>query len=473
LPRSGLPAEALAKAGGELENKKFLIIGIGALLLIVLVILFAVSSCNKKKTSNQTGSNTLTIWSLDDDKSSFDQIINDFQKSNNIKINYVKKDSKTYLNDALNDIAAGKGPDVWAIPNDWLPQYHDKLVAMPDGKLADSKTKKSDVEVYKDSFPTVVSQDNIIGDKIYGMPLSIDALSLYYNTDIFANVLSAYQRAHQDEDNSAIRRILNNGPKNWDEFVQAVKLITEKSGNDVSQSAVAMGAPDNVNQSVDILTLLMLQDGAKMTSDDLSTAQFHTKQNVFGGQDFPGTKALDFYASFANSQNENYTWNSSMPDALHAFAEGKTAMMLDYTGVQSQVKNINGQLQFQVIPLPQIKETQNPVNYVSYLTFTVTKASKNSDLAWNFITFLTNKDNSSIYRSNTRKPPALLASIQNASQDTVTQILTAQSWYKPDPEKADSIFQNMIKQVNEGKNSQTAIENAASQITTLLGKIQP
>ena len=452
----------MAGQGGFLENinKKFLLIAGGAFVLFVIAIILVVTLSSKgKKTPTVSPGTTLTFWNLTDEKSAFDQVINDFSDAHNIKIEYSKKEPAEYLNEALNEIAAGRGPDILAVPNDWLPKYHDKLVAMPDGKIANKKAKKTDLDVYKETFPAVAAQDNIIADKIFGMPLSIDTLGLYYNSDILSEAWTAYRRAHQDEDTSALSRIFSEGPKNWDEFSRAVKIIT--------LSAAALGTADNIDESVDILTLMMLQNGAQMVSDDLSTAQFHTENHQFGDIAYPGTKALEFYASFANPKSENYTWNNSLPEAVRAFAEGKTAMLIDYQSKEADIKRINPKLSFSRINVPQIRETQNPVNYASYLTYTVTRAAKNPDLAWDFIIQMTDKNYANQYRSLTRKPTALLANI-----DASDPIYTAKSWYKPDPDKADEAFKEMIKQVNSGKNAQTAIEGCASQITTLLGKLK-
>lgn len=409
---------------------------------------------------------------MSDDKSAFGETFKEFEAQNpNVKIDYVKKDSDEYFQEALDKIASGQGPDILAMPNTWLSKNHDKLVSMPDNMIANPKEKKSDVDVYKESYPPVVAEDNIYNEKIYGMPLAIDTLFLYFNGELMNQAMQKYAAAHQEEDNSTIGRVLNTGPKNWDEFVQAVRVITEKDGSNVNQSAVAIGTADNVLNAQDILTAIMLQNGAKMTSDDLSTAQFHTKQNVFGGEDFPGTKALEFYAGFANPDNDNYTWNNSFPDSLRAFAEGKTAMFIGYSSQESDIKRINPDLTFEKIGLPQIKETENPVNYASYLTFTVTKAAKDPNLAWNFINFMTNIQNASQYISQTHKTPALLA-ISGSDEVALNQAKTAKSWYIPDPEKTKNLFLDMIKQVNDGKNAQTAIENAASQVTTLLDKLK-
>ena len=170
---------------GNLDNRRIWIIGGGVFLILILAIVLIATSCSKKNSS--TGTQTLTVWNLGDDASVFKQQISDFQSAHkNVKINYVKKDSSGYLSDAIAQIAAGKGPDVWAIPNDWLPKYHEQLVAMPTGKMANSKEKKDDVGVYQETYPKVTSSDNIINNQIYGIPLSVDTLSLYINTDIFS-----------------------------------------------------------------------------------------------------------------------------------------------------------------------------------------------------------------------------------------------------------------------------------------------
>lgn len=443
------------------QNKKFLFIAGGVFVLfLIVVIVIAVSSGSKKSNTTQS----LTFWQYSDENTAYDNMISDFERENKIKVNIVKKDLNGYLEEALNQIAAGKGPDVWEVPNDWMVTYKDKMVPMTKDMLG--KKNKTDAEVYQDKYPDVVSQDNVFDSKIYGIPLSIDTLSLYYNQDIFNNTLSDYRKAHQDEDIEGVRRILTDGPKNWDEFVVASRLTTKKSGSDITQSGVAFGTPETP-ESVDVLTALMLQNGVKMTSDDNSIAQFHTQQNVFSGESFPGTKALEFFTSFANQNNENYTWNNALGDGVRAFADGKAAMLIGYPSAKSDITRINSKLQYNTINLPQIKETKNLVNFASYPVYTVTKATKSSELAWKFVSKFANQLNVNYFMQSTKKTPALKTSVEENAP-----VLTAQNWYKPDPEKTDSVFNDMIKQVNDGKNAQTAIENAASQVTTLLEKLK-
>ena len=453
-------------------NKKFIFIGAGALVLLLIIVLVVTSCGGTKKPVTDPNASTLTVWGFDD-PTNFDEIIANFQESNpGYKVTYIKKDPATYAADSLNEIAAGKGPDVWAIPNTWLPKYQDKLVPMPTDLIANKKTQKNDVEIYKTLFPNAIASDNIIDNNIYGMPLTIDTLVLYYNQSILQKTMNDFAAEHSDDDNAMIGQIFNQGPKTWDDFVTITKLITKKNGSNITQSAVALGTSTNVNQATDILTLLMTQDGAKMTSDDLSTAQFHTKQNVFGGQDFPGAQALNFYTAFSNPQTDLYTWNNSMEDSLHAFAEGKTAMMFDYASAKIDIKRINTGLEYDLFTMPQVKETKNPVNYASYMTYTVTKASKKSNLSWQFIASMANSSQVNTYSTKTGEQSAQLTSLNDNSDINATQALTAKSWYVPEPVETVQILANAIQQVNDGKNPQTAIEYAGSQITSLLGKLK-
>lgn len=433
-------------------NRKFLYIGIGIFLVFVLIIVFVLVKSGGKKSSS-SATTTLTIWGSDDDASAFTDIINNFQNSNDVKVTFVKKDATTYLTDSLAEIAAGRGPDIWIVPNTWLPKYHDQMTAMPANSIADKKAKKSDVEVYQSTFPKVVATDNIINNQIFGMPIAGDTLELYYNNNLFSAALSTLARSGSVTDSD--RQILTSGPKNWDEFARAAQLVTQKNGSSITLSGAAMGTSTIANAN-DILTVLMLQNGVKMTSDDLSTALFAVL----------GAKSLDYYNSFANPASANYAWSDSLGDSLHAFAQGKSAMMIGYKSQESDIKRINASLSYQTINLPQVKETKTPVNFASYDTFTVTRAAKDSALAWKFITstaIANNNNGIASYLTATKQQAITLAKL-----DPAAPIITAQNWYVPDPVKTPQIFVQMIASVNAGGSSQTAMENAASQVTTLL-----
>lgn len=456
---------------GALRGKNFFIIGAVALVLVLIIFIVVLNSGGAKKTKTTT-SNTLIIWGYDD-PNVFKDIIANFQKKNSTyKMTYVKKDPSTYLNDSLASIGAGTGPDIWSIPNTWLPKYHDSLVPMASTLLADKKTKKDNVEVYQTLFPNAVSGDNIIDNDIYGMPLSIGTLVLFYNPTLVNKALDDYLVAHQNVDNSIVTQLFSSGPKTWDDLTTMTKLITKKSGSNITLSGIALGTSNNIDNSGDILTLMMMQNGAKMVSDSLSAAEFHTNQVVFGSQNFPGTSALSFYTAFANPSNDLYSWNSSMSDSHQAFADGKTAMIIDYPSATKDFTRLNPNLKFNYFAVPQVKATSNPVDYASYIDLTVTKASKNPALAWQFIDTIANSYESTSYLEQTSSTSAQLKLLNNVPSILSRQAIDSESWFMPDPVLTPPIFKNAITQVNSGKDPQTAIEYAASQVTDLLQKIK-
>lgn len=448
---------------------KKIIFWIGGALLAIVILIVVVILTGKGSTviKNSPKNTALTVWDYNNEKSAYDGIITEFQRQNNIKVNYVTKPSASYLTDTIDAIAAQNGPDVWIVPNDIMPQFRDKLVAMPNGSLADAANKKDDVEVYSGVYPPIVATDNVFNNQIYGIPMSAETLRLFFNPNQLTAKLYDYRRTHpNDKSVDDFVLLFQNGPRDWDEFTRIVRFFTEKTGTDISFPVAAIGTSDNVTRATDLLTLMMMQNGAKMTSDDNSTAQFHTQQNLFSNIDYPGTKAIEFYTSFANPKSDNYTWKSTMTDSIRAFAEGKVAMMFDYPSAKSKISTIAPNFSYAVMDVPQVKETTNTVNFARYDTLTVPKSSKISNMAWKFILFATDGRNSSNYYSVTKKP-----TVQNL-QDTANPLMTAKDWFNPNTVKVEQIFKTAIQQVNDGKDAQTALDGAAGQITTLLGKLK-
>lgn len=420
---------------------------------------------------------TLTIWRLFDSDEIFKPIIETYQSLHpNVKIQYVKKDFAEYEIETTNAIAGGSGPDIWSIHNDWLPKHADKLVEMPEGLLAGGtgKGKKDNLTMLKDNFAPTVSADSVFNNKVYGIPLSVDTLALYYNRDIFFNTRKEY-----DQKNISLKpEMLTRAPATWDEFVETVKFLTKKDGSNIMGSAVAMGTANNVNRSMDILSVLMMQNNARMVSADQKSAIFNQPiKKETGEQVYAGTNALDFYTSFANPSKETYTWNNSFASSADAFAKGQTAMMINYSYQQSYLAQKAPTLNYSIAPLPQIRGAAVPIDYPSYWIETVTKSSKNPDVAWDFINFLYTKGGD-LYLTFTKKPPAKISGAAKlsvaerigATNPFTFQVVTAQSWYKgKSPTKVDNIFAEMIENViSKNQPLQNAIDTAASAVTKLL-----
>jgi len=288
-------------------------------IFIIIAIIFSFSGCNNNHDEKQAPAKkvSLKIWRLFDSDEIMQPIIDEFIADRSDKydltIEYKQKDYKEYVETTTNALAAGEGPDIWMIRNDWVAREYDKLEPLPENILT--------LEQYKNLFPEIVNKDNIIDNKIYGIPWSVDTLALYYNPQIFAEAREQIEDAGIiDSEND---KILEEPPSNWEELIRAVKYLTKKNGDNIERAGIAMGTKNNVDHSIDILTALMLQNHTQMVSDDLLTATFNLAINKESGKPvYSGTKALEFYKSFSHPDKEVYTWNDSMPNSVQAFISG-------------------------------------------------------------------------------------------------------------------------------------------------------
>ena len=377
---------------------------------------------------------TITYWRVFDDSDAFDEIINKYRAIHpSVNIEYKKLRYSEYESELLNALAEDRGPDIFSINNTWMSKYQTKLAPMPDsitmtypvteGTIQKSvvyqtKTTKSlSTKELKDNFVDVVSGDVILNDgKIYGLPLSVDTLAMYYNRDLL--------------NNAGISQI----PNYWNkEFLQDVKKLTKQdSKKNIIQAGAALGGSKNINRYSDILSVLMMQSGAVMSDGD--KILFNTQPNQSSNY-YPGTDALRFYMDFADQAKESYTWNNDMQNSLDMFMSGNLAIMFSYAYDLETIKAQAPKLNFSIAKLPQIEG--NPptnINFANYWVEVVSKKSKNTDVAWDFIQFITKEEQAKIYLDKTKRPTALRSLVAKQEEDSdisvfANQVLTAKSWY--------------------------------------------
>jgi len=420
---------------------------------------------------------TLTMWGVFDDETVFKPMIDLYQSLNpNVTINYVKKDYNEYIQQSVDAIAAGKGPDIWMLRNDWVFEQSDKLKTMTPGlfKKSDQDTR-TDIQIYKDMFPNIAVQDNIINDQIYGIPLSIDTLAVYYNKQHFNEV----QNNLYSQNKSSDALLFNYSPNTWEDFMKMSQMLTKKDANgNITRSGAALGTASNISNASDIAAALMIQNNTEMTSADRLTATFNLPISKQTGElVYPGTEALKFYTSFSDQKFGNYMWNNSLENSILAFEKGTASMMISYGYTRKRLSQEAPQLQYGIGPFPQINGATTSSDFASYYSVTVTNNSKYPVSSWSFIKFL--YENIDTYLSATQRPsPKRISDISiplTKERSTLGgnpfsyQIMSAKYWYKGKyPIKVDNAFFQMIDNVStKGEDSQKAIDAAAVIVTEL------
>ena len=390
----------------------------------------------------------LEFWGVFDDSDVYQPLIEAFNKEfPKIKIKYYKKTYQTYEDDLLEAMASGRGPDIFMLHHTWLSRYEDKIWAAPPALVSQKEIQ--------DNFVDVVADDFVKDGYITAIPLSVDTLALYYNKDIF--------------NTSGIPQ----PPTTWDEFLNDVEELTIKDerGN-IVRAGAALGTARNINRSTDILALLMLQSGAQMVNQQKTKAAFNQKTGDFN----PGQRALEFYTDFANPGKSIYTWNTRMDYSIDSFSQGKTAMMLNYSYQLPVIRAKSPYLNFGIAPMPQIKESTKALNYANYWGLTVSRNCQNSEEAWQFIAWLTEKEKAKKYLELAEKPTARRDLILWQKNDPdlgvfAEQALTAYSWEQVDNSAIEQYLADMIESVVLGQATiKEALDRAANEVTLLMQK---
>jgi ABC-type glycerol-3-phosphate transport system substrate-binding protein len=270
--------------------------------------------------------------------------------------------------------------------------------------------------------------------------------------------------------------------KTWQDLADITPYLTIKSGNDISQSAIALGTSTNVERSYDILSSIMMQNGTQMTTSSLDSASFNLQQAGAAQSSNPGKDALDFYLRFANPSDPLYTWNNSMPNSVDAFENGQAAMLIHFASAYRYIVNDAPAIKssIQVDPLPQVSDPASPTSQGSLKTManmlveTVPSArgdAARQKAAWTFVHYATTKQGAAPYLSAMKLPSALNdGSDHGQFQAFNDQKKLGDLWYKGNSAlKINEIFINMINQAATGeKSSKDALDSAAAQVTGFL-----
>jgi ABC-type glycerol-3-phosphate transport system substrate-binding protein len=415
--------------------------------LAVLVVMFLAIGC--QKSGGKAKPVTLKIWKPFVDSGQIQPLLSAYQAlHSNVQFEYTEKNIENYEADLLDALASGNGPDIFSINNSWLPKYLDKTAPAKDTVFT--------FKDYRDTFVDIVAQNFTKDSKIYGTALSVDSMALYYNKDILGTVGIATP------------------PKTWDELAVDVRQITRQDQTGYfMRSGVAIGTSSNVNRPADILYLLMLQDGVIPWSSDGLSPTFAQGIQKNGNYVNAGEEALTFYTSFANPASANYTWNARSDYSIDAFANGRAAMLYSYGYARELIEAKAPNLNYDVAPVPQENLDDPAVNYANYFGEVVNKQSANADVAWDFLKFITSKDQLDKFYAANPQASSRKDLVEKQINDPEIGVfahanLTAKTFYKPDEKKQDAIFANMIDNVVlKGMRVSDALGQAQSQAQTI------
>lgn len=430
--------------------------------------------------TTQSGTRELNFYFVFDNTDDFKEQIQAFQSQNPGLIIRTKKfvNLEEYENLIINEIAEGEGPDVFMIHNSWITKHRKKLLPLPlDQPIV------MNADLFRQTFFQAAADDLIIDEQIYGMPLSIDNLAVFYNKSFFKDLIATTDRPGDL----------------WENIKEQVSILTKRNNSPerFSLAGIALGRSDNISSSVDILLGMMLQYGVKFYNEKEDKAIFADKQGAsIGNMERPGVEAFSLFTSFGLPSYKNYSWNETItgfsPEdkEVGAFVRGKVAMIIGYPylyntiirNIQNQQKLGNKHINSSdigIAPFPQLissKEAVQRDTYASYFPLVVARTSDVPQEAWSFIQFLTSADALQTYHKKTNRPTSRTDMVSQQQTEPLFgnfafQAPFAKSYKIYNSTLYQKVFAKAIQDVVKNISTPTeALEEAQVKITCILQK---
>jgi len=414
---------------------------------------------------------TLTFYGLFDNEEIYAPFIQSYEVANpGVTILYKKfTDPEKYLSLIINELAEGEGPDIFMMHNSWFPQHYKKLAPAPDTIVNPT--------VFKSAFVDTASEDLIISDatgveKIWGLPLYVDTLALYYNKEHLEEAVPSRGTPSQT----------------WEGIKNDVFLLNrqDQSFERFARAGIAMGRSDNILRAFDILEALFLQYKIDFYDSTLTKVAFNNNP--------ASVAAMDLYASFGLPSQKNYSWNKYLADAssgekeLTTFASGKLSMLLGYSFTYDDILNqinilkANGEnaIDPKTIKIQEIPQVSDPntsaetgKTVANYFVPVVARTSQNQEEAWKFLASLVTEQNLRAYYESTHRPSALRSLITEQSKNSIYGVFANQVGYAKTIPMADAsayqeIFLSAIDQMLGTASAAEVVKSMANQIEALI-----
>ena len=346
-PPSYIPPES-AKAPVIKPSPLKIIFPIVGVALVIGLIVFAVTKLLGSRPSsaptNAKQTITLTYFGLWEPSTVMKPVIDEFEKQNpNIKISYQLQSPQDYQDRVKTALESQNSPDIVRLHATWLPIFATDLFPAPANTV-------SATELTTNFYP-IAAKSLVSGTQVYGVPMTMESLALYINNAMF-----------QQKSLSA--------PVTWSDVLtaaQSLKEVDPLTGK-LTRAGIALGNTTNVEHWSDIVSLMLLQAGVKLSKPT--------------GPEVSAT--LQYYTDFVGKHR---VWDDTLPPSTVAFANEKVAMIIAPTWRAPEIKAINPTLSWKTVPVPQLPDSDT-VNWTSFWFEAVGKNSKHPTEAWKFLSFL-------------------------------------------------------------------------------------
>ncbi|OME45819.1 ABC transporter substrate-binding protein [Paenibacillus odorifer] len=329
---------------------------------------------NTSKAGSSTGKKTeLTFWGDwgGEGQMQFETMVDAFNKSQDkIHVKYVlQQDMITkFLTSATN----GGTPDVLFWDRWRTSLYAPKNVLHPVDEYL-TRDGISEDDFYSESLREL-SYD----DKLYGLPLTVDARALFYNKKLLAE--AGLQP-----------------PTTWDELEAAATKLTKWNGNKLETAGFSMG-------DLGLFNMYLQQAGGTMLTEDGKT-NFNNEQ---------GKQVLEFWDRLMNKDKVyKVGFELGLGEGQDAFVTGKVAMLYSGPWMLSTYNKYGKDLDYGIVP-PPAGPNGDKGSVMGGFGLVIPEGSKHKEEAWEFIKWWTaNKDNALLWAKTSLNLPGYKPSMED------------------------------------------------------------
>ncbi len=403
----------------------FLVLGFGILGLLALGLL---ATYKPPADTTKVALGTVEVWgTLPED--AFNSVLAPIIKAEPAyrALTYKEISADSFDTEVLNALAEDRGPDLLLLPHEELVSYRTKIQPIP----YDNFPARDFKNLYVDG-----AEIWAMSDGVYGYPIAIDPLVMYWNRDILSskNVLSA--------------------PRTWESIVNdIVPTFVERDFNrNITLSPIAFGEYRNVTNAGLILSMLTIQGGSSLVSEGSEGRYIMSLNQTPDRSRAPLDAAATFYTNFASPSNPLYSWNRARPNDRDAFLSEDLIL---YFGKGSEARNLaaqNPNLNFDIAEVPQGAAATVRRTYGTFYGLSLLKSSNNKPGAYLAMQLIGGADFSKGIADYLGMAPAHRTSLAAGSSDTYGRIvytaaIVARGWLSPAPEKVDDIFTQMVEDI--------------------------
>ncbi|MDN3587653.1 extracellular solute-binding protein [Pedobacter aquatilis] len=211
------------------------------------------------------------------------------------------------------------------------------------------------------------------GWEVVGLPFHDGPECFIYRKDLFES--EAEQASYLKQFGKALEV-----PKTWEDFHQVAQFFNRPADN--LYGSIFACYPDGHNTVFDFCLQLWTRGGTLVDKD--GNIQINTKAAIDG---------LDFYRNIVNDESAIHPKSAEFESVAAgiAFSQGEAAMMINWFGFAAMCEvdsnsKVKGKVAVDLLPAALGKESAS-LNV--YWLYTIAKGSKNKNLAYDFLRFVT------------------------------------------------------------------------------------